>query len=394
MSDKHNSNFSNYRLYTSDILENNGELYMPIGMWNGVAKVNIFSKEVEVICKFDDANIRELFKWIVKIDDKILFMPNYAKSMAIYSLKSKTIEYINHGLSSGIEGEKNVSLSQVVQYYVDKKRNITYLMGYSYPGIVMMDMVSKKCTYINDWIKLLDDKHLSGNGNRIYVGHGYLERGNDVFFPLQSYGGLLKLNTETQEVSLISLDTSLRGIGSISENGGYICLVGAGKSYGDLAVLTSNFELIEEFTLFKQENKDDYMMPFFQPVVIDDIFYLFPIDVDSIYELDTNKMQLAPSKFYNKLFSGSEYIDSVPPIHMVKKIGCKLYLIMRNDFKWFIYDIKTRCIEDFYLNLPTYFVQDNMISRVKNIIESDTIISEEEYSLDCFIQSITATNVF
>lgn len=371
------------RIKSTDIVEENGTIWMSIMGMNGLVEVDISTWKIKVLCKFEKENntLYNLYSSIVKVKNKIILIPCAAERIAIYELSTKSMVYLKIRDVQNNRNEIYDKNAKFWKYYVDG--DDVYLLGHYYPAIIKINTDTYKTTYLTDWVKELD-KCINKGDKRGYIGAGFVKMKNKVYFPLQCYPGFLVLELDTNKVWIKKIKSSLDGIGMMGADDYNIWIEGKGISHGVIAKMDLNMEQIEEIGNIEKTKQTDYSIPFWEPISYGDKIFLFPSSAQFIYEVDKATNFIKKSEINNYLIkNGSSQFSA----EMIKKINDKIYFLTTHDRKLHIYNLDSKEVESHFLYLPEGYVVEEIKRICLQKILENKIISEKEVLLEDFMLS-------
>ena len=127
------------RIKSTDIVEENGTIWMSIMGMNGLVEVDISTWKIKVLCKFEKENntLYNLYSSIVKVKNKIILIPCAAERIAIYELSTKSMVYLKIRDVQNNRNEIYDKNAKFWKYYVDG--DDVYLLGHYYPAIIKIN---------------------------------------------------------------------------------------------------------------------------------------------------------------------------------------------------------------------------------------------------------------
>lgn len=203
-------------LYIDTFFDNGNEIWFI--NYNALCSLNKRTGEISVeMFLQEDIQKRNLYRYSVLCEDKLVFIPTAAEKILIFDL----------GLRTSLEIDIKVPIHDAYNLYSEDNKfmtaavwkNYVFLIGGTYSAIIRLDIVTNELIYIYDIHKELT--RLVKNQTLFFAGQCLVEK-NMLYIPTASSSLLLILNMETLEFELTA----------VGENGGNF--VGICKSDNDI----------------------------------------------------------------------------------------------------------------------------------------------------------------
>lgn len=278
---KYNESFFT-RVAAMNMAEEGGKIWMVLLNRNGICEVDKKTGQARICKVFKDESLAKkcLYCNVEKVGDSLVFSPWEAQSIAIYNLKSDSITYIPVK-----KAEQNLKeIIGVAKFWnMIPYHSYIYLLGYGYPSIVKINMVSMEVAYISGWVKDINrDAEMDTEG---YFTDGYHIHGDWALIPMGCMNAVLELNLKTNDINLKRLDVSTKGIGGLSSaDGDNIWMVGRGRKSNRIFCWNRLTDYIKEFYL--EDVDENITDPFYAPKCVYNKVFLMPFSGNSVYEID------------------------------------------------------------------------------------------------------------
>ena len=335
-----------------DMVENNEKIWMALIDRNGICEVDKITKKARICKIFEGESIdREwLYNHVEKVGNYLIFSPGVANRIAIYDLHQDVINYIPlRELKFHCKQNQNESrFWNTLRYYSD-----VYLFGYSYPAIIRINTETMEITYITNWVKEIDDM-LEDGDFKGYFGNGHFIINELIIVPFSCGKAVLELNTNTMKTKILKLDISMEGVGGLcSADGENVWLVGKGHATNRIAYWNRRTNIINEFQV--PDMKGDIFEAFYEPICTSSKIYFMPMSAPNIYEIEpgieeVNKSNILKSNLNNiedPLSLGWKTIAPRIQDHQICFLTC-------DDFGWNEYNLENQQLKKYYIFLEEY----------------------------------------
>ena len=378
------------RVAVQDLLEDEDTIWMSLADRNGICKKEKKDPRAFIIGTFpkEELTKSELYFGAEKAGDKLVFVPNSADYIAIYSLTEGSVQYIPLEMNRMEEELKqDGKIKFWGRFHVGE---IVYLLGYRFPAIIRIDTNTMDTLYITDW--------RGGGENQIFLreGGGFFSEGcivkeEKALIPMACMNAVLELDLLTSRTRILRLDISGEGIsGMASSDGENIWIAGIGKS----ALFCWNLKNRQIDKIVTLNSTGQGGLPFHAPVCTDSRVYLMPIWPNHIYEVDINARRISTYDALEEKITGiknKKNIQTIAP----RMEGELLKFIVTRDFKWYEFNTKTGECKSFYLRIENtgrwlneYF--DCVFSKEQY---ERAVFGENEMSLPYFLSRVEKGNL-
>lgn len=337
-----------------NMVEDKDNIWMALLNRNGICKINRITRQANICRIFEDEPLdrEELYYHVEKMGKYLIFSPGVAKKVAIYDTKQDSMDYI---LLKNVEYHYKQRQDNPKFWNIFQHRSNVYLLGYSYPAIIKINMCSMKVSYITDWVEKVEKNIADGDSNG-YFGDGQVVIDNLCLIPLGCMNAVLELDFNTEKTKIIKLEIPMKGIGGISsEDGKNIWMVGKGSNTNSVVCWNILKDSIEEFQIPNMEG--NVPTPFYAPICTSSKVFLMPLLAPSIYEIDMSvgkviKNRKLESKFKNRVKAFWPWSKTIP-------MGLKkdwLTYLSGDDLGWHEYNVRTGEYREYYI-----FFEENIL---------------------------------
>lgn len=175
-------------------------------------------------------------------------------------------------------------------------------VGFSYPGIVKMNIETNHVTYINSWIEQLKRICCSTDLD-VFFGYGYCIRDDHVFLPVYRYAIILEMNMSTFECVFHEYPIKYKGFRVLSGDSNDIW---AETLSGDLVRIDRSMSLSELKNTTGLSIKNINGEAFWKPVILGSKVLFLPHFYNRVLEADKVTMEIKQSNLNNLLPGVSE----------------------------------------------------------------------------------------
>lgn len=379
-----------------DMAEDSGRIWMSLLNRNGICEVDKETGHARLVKIFEGEELyKECLYWRVKkVGQYLIFAPGVAEKIAIYDTLQDSLSYIPLRTAGGNcrQNQSEIKFCSMFRHGTD-----VYLLGYSYPAIVRINVKTMETTYITDWVEEVDAGIKEGDSDG-YFSYGYAVSGDHVLFPMGCISAVLQLDLKTVNTKVIRLKTSMKGIGGLfSQDGDCVWMVGRGKGTNRVVCWDRLKGQIKEF---EADGVEDIQGPqsqmFYEPVCVGDKMLLLPFSAacDSIYEMCVDTGEIKKSKIMENSLKKIE-IGLWPWCRIMAPVvqGNLLTFITGNDFCWHVHNVATGESRHYYVLLDNEKQQEEYFHAVfsgqRNL--GGTLL-EVKMPLQYFIDEVSGMN--
>lgn len=300
----------------------------------------------EIMPLLDEPNLFRAFSDILPCGDFIAFIPGCSDSLVIVDRISKTKEQIplpEYGKKIGTSG---------VRFFTGIFfKNCVFMFGYSYPGIVKVDLCKKETVVIDRWLESADVLFTDETDGCFHV--QYYRNGNLVYFPFMNANAVMEFDLEKEKAIIHKVGDRHQRYISIEWDGSNFWLIPRDGSVGSIV----KWNPVSDETLHYRKypkgfNYDKYA--FYRTVNIGDKIFLFAHQSNMNIEIDIATGEM---NGFADVYDTSD-----------RKAGKYLHAELRGDKIFFIND--SQCIWWNYVSgekeYLLYYDRERICDRGKN----------------------------
>lgn len=297
------NNHGKAKLSFTSCIQDGDRIWFSADECNGLFCFDTIREENVYIGEFlGEGNDMYLYSDIVRYQNKLVCIPRSATSIGVYDME--TSEFSSIVLEECKTGQSNKKFMQGIMY-----DNYIYMIPGTCEYILRMNMISGEMEYNKDWIELITSDYR--NEKDIYFRYDRYIDGHTAWIPSCSASIILELNLKSFQVKIHDLSkTKLdirRTYHHITYHKGYYYLLP--RQHGAIVrVSIMDGEIIEwkEYSRYPKKFKSG-TYPFAFAKVIEDRFYIFPLQGNMTLELDIDSGKILESDFFAKSKDGLQY---------------------------------------------------------------------------------------
>lgn len=342
---------------------------------NAFCEVDEETKTARVIGKYpnNDVSSSDLSRTLTELEDKIIFTPFYADSIAVYDKALSSLKFIDISKVC----DKRTEFIDVNGLFATTIRwkNYIYMFGWCYPAILRYDVQNESILVIDDWVEDLKMK-MGNNPVRYYFANGYVQQSNIFILPLCCLNGLLIFNADSMDCNIILISSQANGFWGITEFQNKLWL-------SDFAGISTSLTRVD----LKSFVGDD--LEFFSKQ--EGIISLFAVD-DALYGISLS------GKGFHKWDRQLRYIgrknypwNQKETIYTAKVDSSDLWIVENNTRKWYRYSLKNGNYEEYkYEIVDNEYLEESWKLREKELFDKtqDGMLIEGTLGLDGFIREL------
>lgn len=332
-----------------NMVEEAGKIWMALIDKNGICEIDKAARKAKICKIFEDEPMdgEALYCHTAKTGHFLIFSPGTANKIAIYDLERDYLTYIalkKIGFHCK-QNQNEIKFWNILQHHSD-----VYLLGYSYPAIVKINIESMEILYITDWVKDVEAQ-IKDDETTGYFGDGYVIIDNLALIPLGCINAILELDFSTNQTQLKKIDVSMKGIGGISsEDRNHIWMVGKGARTNRVACWNRKINEIKEFHL--SDFDENLFDPFYAPICTSDKIIFIPISAPCFYEIDINTGIIKKSRILEREYNEEPLWNWWKIMAPKLQDRCLTYLTC-DDLGWHEYNLVTGESQDYYIHLES-----------------------------------------
>lgn len=315
-----------------------------------------------------------LFYGIEVVEHYVIFIPSREDKIIIYDTFDEKIS--QYFIDNDLLQNSNTKFWGHFQY-----NNSVYMLGYSYPIILKMDVTSKKISYI----RCFEDEFLPNQSNVGWFGENVAIVGDSAIIPVAMKPILLKLNLKTNEVQQLKCNTSNAGFGGITKDKDNLWIIGRGNGKKNLIRFNLSEQISEEIQVPHEENAFD---PFYAPICIENILYLFPMKGErKVRSYDFIERQWKDEKCLNNVFQEKRKSSITWKMTKPYRIGNQVLFWNIKDGQLYHFSPKTGeyCTQKVKFQYSQEYIKKIMVEK----IERNKVLCEtKDFGLKEFVNTI------
>lgn len=375
-----------------NMAEENGKIWAALLNGKGICEIDIKNRRGKICKRFEADMFGKDFLYmnVMKINDYLIFSPGIAEKIAIYDLKKDALTYIPLEKYACKQSNLEPKFWNIVRY-----QSVAFLIGYSYPAIIKVDMDTKEAEYITDWVAEVEDNIEEGDQSG-YFSDGYVISEKLLLLPIGCMKAVLELNLITLHTKVKKLNVPMKGIGGIaSVDARHIWMVGKVEKTNYVSCWDRETDMIKEICLAGED--ENTFVPFYAPLCTENKMYLLPIEASHIYEIDLETEEIVIKK---EIPSSYEYSNSFwwRKTLAPRFRGASLLFLAGDDLKWHEYNLLTGKSRNYHVYLEEevedrerYFDVIFLHSRDQT---GSIIVSETQIPFERFLDKLSEDNVY
>ncbi|HBA68296.1 MAG TPA: hypothetical protein DCZ40_02940 [Lachnospiraceae bacterium] len=383
-------NFKN--LVSMDVQEKDGDLWFAASNRNGIYRID--GKTHEIIEKYrfeEEKNSEFMLYHDMEIYGKRIFLaPHKAEKIAVYDMDKRTMVYI--GLKSVAEKYQNSYFSMQKFAHTFQDGEYVYMLGYTYPAIVKINVNTLEIIYIDKWAAEIAESPSK------YISYGYFTMGNvkrnrKILLPMGCICGLLELDLDTGETRIIRLAISMEGIGGVTNDGnGGIWIVGRGKSVSK--VVRWDIQKNECREIGIQIDEENCLVPFYAPLCYESKIFLFPVYMNFAYEISMVDGKYKISRILKAAIKERDKHNHLPMCTFSPRLlNGKIEFATGRDRMWHVYHLESGNIDDFHI-VDDEGIEECVDESIRRAFgnSSKSVVAEGLYHLENYIDYVVSEN--
>ena len=327
-----------YRL-SCDVFADDGKyIWFPMFKQNGLYRKRHGSTIAEYMGNFPGLakNSIRLFSTVIFRNGKIIFAPGMADRIAIYDIARNSFEMIAFE-KRPISPRKVWSKDGYWFRTVIISGDDAYFMPMNYMGILKLDLNTYEMTVIDDWVNEVENI-ISTDNDEIYLSQGFISNGIGIF-PFRCADAIMKFDIENEKVQIISVGSGLDGYTGMTFDGQNYWLTP--QRFDDIICWGGPGHKCKRIQIVYSENFE--RAPFREPIIVNGYVYLLPIFCEKVFRIDiaTQKMNKVTDLYY--IFDSNGYEPKIgwDYVQAMAVFGEKILFITGKDAVWHIYDTNT-----------------------------------------------------
>jgi len=178
-----------FRLVATDIKEIDNKLLFSQAIWNGLYIIDKQTKEIlyNTVFEGEDFTSVMLYYSFQIIGTKAVFTPHSASCIAIFDIEDKILSYVKIENAKKGYHEKYRDSGKFAQSF--HYGSFVYMLGYSYPAILKLNIHTLEVTYISSWIDSVNN-YIEEGDIWGYFSNGYVIQNDKALIPLGCMAGI------------------------------------------------------------------------------------------------------------------------------------------------------------------------------------------------------------
>lgn len=252
---------------------------MAWGLWaglNALCEIDLIRNSAKILTTYPFG----AYRGVIKQGTKIYLYPEFANNIAIYDMETGNTRYIPLVEYDHKWNMRQKNIAKFITAYSDG--TAIYMLGYSFPVIVKLELETEKLIYIDSCMKEIDSA-TEPNSWIGYFAEGCLFHEDRVFIPISSMKGILEIDRNSNEASILTVDTEAEGLIGAAYEDDCIWIAGRGRNSYQLIQYkldTKENRCIDLSWIEREAEYFDYLKTVFHnPILIKDKLYLLPVDL-------------------------------------------------------------------------------------------------------------------
>lgn len=378
-----------FRPVAMNMAEEDGKIWMALLNRNGICEVDMATWKARILKIFEGEPLSKefLYCYAEKVGKYLVFSPGVAEKIAVYDLECDSLLYLPLKTLERKykESQKEAKFWNIISHKFD-----VYLLGYSYPAIVKIDMNSMELTYITDWVEEVEES-IEVDDNCGYFSDGHVLNKDKALIPVGCMKAVLELDLRTDQTKLRKLDVSMKGIGGLaSVDGENIWLIGRKSATNHIVHWNQKNNTIKEILL--TEIDGELFEPFHTPICTDSKVLLLPCSASCIYEIEVRTEKIVKCSTLEKelkisLWRGQKII--APKLWK----NCVLFLTY-DSAGWHEYNLATGKYKNYSVCLEeSAQIEEAYVNAIyKEWRDRKQVIPEAKVPLEYFVNRVLNIN--
>lgn len=350
---------------------------------NGLARINFLTGEMTVEKVFERFSSYELdlFCSIGKVKDSLVLIPGASDCIGIFNTKSKAVDYIPCILKS-----KYCLKNSIAPLWKSTTiENNIYIYGYTYPGIIKLDVDNRRVDKIDDWIT---EAIVRNNGQfpERYCLDGGQRIGESIFVPLSDVPAILEIATDDDRTKLHYIDDSIEGFDGCSVVKNQLYLLARSKE-GLFIVIWSKGKRVKK--ILKLDNfTENKAQLYWSPIVYDNSLFIFPAAANAAYRfsIDSGKLDTIADE---GVFESTKYEPYSSRAWTIGEDNGTIMFQVEKSRKWFMYNCKRNSVDEIPIKTDySLWLKRNIEEKILTNISQNGYVNEKQFSLKDYIGAL------
>lgn len=370
-------------LTSMDVQNIHGRIWFSACNRNGLYCIDQESHEIQekIIIENEYLSDTLLFHDMLVLDDLICLCPHNATNAVFYDTRNRKLYDVKlNNMQIDDSKKKGGQFAGII-----RGKESIYLLGYSSPTIVKININTFEVEKIISNTQLqkcgVEEWHKYG---AFTMGKGIVEK--KVILPIGSLCAIAELDLLSDDVRIINLPLSLKGIGGISIENSIAWLVGRGSGSDVLVKWEINSDSFTEIKIPIETEKCE--APFYPPLIHGNIIYLVPLYERNVFEYNVFSGTITRNESLS-YYTAEGCIDRKLGVHAFSPgiSDNKLHFISGKSAEWIEYDIENKTIDSFRVIDKTDYYEVKM-DYIKRSFANRNPIIEKEITIKDYVEYI------
>lgn len=246
-----------------------------------------------------------LYTGVLQCEDKLIFAPSAANTIAVYDMAKGAWENIAFELPVREIRQQYSSVAKFAE--VKRYKQKLFLIPYFYPAIIRYDLDTGKIEYINKWIKQLEP-YIVDKAD-VWFAHS-IQEGSQLLLPACNANAIVIFDMETCKSVIQTVESVQHGFEGICGDAGHYWLTP--RKHTEIVRWDRKDNTFTKFNEFPQDY-DGGTYPFTLPIYANRSIWLLPIQANQILQIteeDGNMTSVGGFPIEAKPFYYAQMIES------------------------------------------------------------------------------------
>ena len=252
---------------------------------NALYKVDMSTSMCIYIMAFPNEAIdgKRLHCTALYVESEVYFIPMSGEYISIFTPQDEKIFQIEIPEIKKEQYKYNQKFKFSGAYY---NNGFIYIMPYTYPAILKLDIHTKEVFFISDWVP----------SDEIFFRSKMCIDGTDIFIPNGRNNMVLKFNIETEKASILRIGNYNNGSVCMHKFNDFFWI--APRLNGSVICWNSKKNVVVQELIQYPEDFDAGRIVFSEMLNIDGKIYLIPAEANGVLSIDDNGLSI--EKLYKK----------------------------------------------------------------------------------------------
>ncbi len=353
--------------------------------FNILFEYDLSRDRIRLLYDFKQHNGVSLYNQVVRVENKLVLIPCFAKNIAVYDLETEEMRLIPESNNRKKCGIFNNDHFMFLHYYVFGRKIL--LFGLEYPAVLLLDTDTYTVSYIDGWIDELHKNSLRADSKLIRQGAVHAD--GRILLPLDCLDALLEINLRDMRVRIVYLTNGSAGYSGIVRTGNEIWLLSSCERI--IYVMDMELHYKKAIAFEKADGTSAHDEILFELYAYEDKVLVIPIYGSSVYEIDRNSNEIMiPEEFRKVLYSQGFAFSRMKTIR-TNQYENKLCFFTGHDAKFHEYDLKNRVMQSRCVYLPEEMT-DKYYALLLEEYDKKTVLYENVVPVEKFMAHIRQRN--